>query len=69
MPPGLQDQEHATIPIPCVVYLGENDVFYNANKLKQRLDSLDCNIKTHIVKGAGHLLNFEFGHYLMEGLT
>jgi pimeloyl-ACP methyl ester carboxylesterase len=68
MPPALNDKQLASIEVPCLVYLSENDGLYDAWKVKRRLDSLDCAVKAEVLPGVGHFCDFDFWHSIKAGL-
>lgn len=66
--PVLKDDDLRSIDVPCVCYMAELDPFYDAEKVKQRINALKSNVEVTVVSGRGHLLGQDFTPYLNEGI-
>ena len=60
----LSYSEIENIKVTCCCYLAEKDPLYKAEKVKKKINSLNCNVKVDIIKGQGHLLKVNYLDYI-----
>jgi pimeloyl-ACP methyl ester carboxylesterase len=54
IPPVLTDAEWASLSVPALFLVGEHEVIYSPKKAVARLNRVAPNMRTEIIRGAGH---------------
>ncbi|MEJ8544539.1 alpha/beta fold hydrolase [Brevibacillus borstelensis] len=60
------DEELASICVPLLVMMGDEEVIYNPREALERAKKLVPGIETHLVRGAGHVLSMEKANFVNE---